>query len=293
MQEFTIRDIENLTGIKAHTLRIWEQRYNFFTPKRKESLHRVYNNEDLKQLLRISLLYHNGWKVSKIAALQPADIEEEVRNLFQGNSDYNYYINSLLEAALDFDEFKFMEVLNNTINLVGFEKCMVQVCYPYLIKLGHLWSTNNVIPAQEHFSSYLIQNKIISETEKLDQPASTPDIILICPQGEYHELPLLFINYMLRKNSRGTVYLGSNTSFEELEQVVSITGIKTIYIHLITNFTGLNLDEYMENICRKFSNSQVLLSGEGFRSLQRQFTNMKHLKSEKEIYNFFQEKVII
>ena len=98
---------------------------------------------------------------------------------------------------------------------------------------------------------------------------------------------------MLRKNSWGTIYLGANTSFEELEQVVSVTGIKKIYIHLITNFTGLQLDEYMENLCRKFSNTQVLLSGEGFRSLQRQFTNMKHLKSEKEIYNFFLEKQII
>ena len=94
MQEFSIRDIENLTGIKAHTLRIWEQRYNFFTPKRKESLHRVYNNEDLKHLLRISFLYHNGWKVSKIAALEQAAIEEEVRNYFPGGTDYNYYINT-------------------------------------------------------------------------------------------------------------------------------------------------------------------------------------------------------
>jgi MerR family transcriptional regulator, light-induced transcriptional regulator len=285
MQEFSIRDIENLTGIKAHTLRIWEQRYNFFTPKRRESLHRVYNNEDLKHLLRISLLYHNGWKVSKIAALEPKAIEETVRTIFPGHSDYNYYINSLLEAALDFDEFKFMEVFNNTIGLIGFEKCVVQVCYPYLVKLGHLWSTNNVIPAQEHFSSYLIQNKIISETERLEPQAREPEIILLCPKGEYHELPLLFINYMLRKNSWGTVYLGCNITNSELEKVVSVTRIKKIYIHLITNFTGLHLDEYLEAICKKFNTSEVLLSGEGFKSLQREFTNMKYLKTEKDIYN--------
>jgi MerR family transcriptional regulator, light-induced transcriptional regulator len=293
MQEFTIRDIENLTGIKAHTLRIWEQRYNFFTPKRKESLHRVYNNEDLKHLLRISLLYHNGWKVSKIAALQPAAIEEEVRNFFPGSSDYNYYINNLLEAALDFDEYNFIAALNNTISLIGFEKSIVQVCYPYLVKLGQLWSTNNVIPAQEHFSSYLIQNKIISETEKLDQPARKPEIILLCPKGEHHELPLLFINYMLRKNSWGTIYLGSNISSAELEEVVSATGITMIYIHMITNFTGMELEEYLETICKKFHNSQVLVSGEGFRYLKRQFTNMKHLISEQEIYNFFLQKAIV
>src|SRR5688572_17361008 len=283
MQEFTIRDIENLTGIKAHTLRIWEQRYNFFTPRRKESLHRVYNNEDLKHLLRISLLYHNGWKVSKIAALAPVAIEDEVRNFSAGTSDYNYYINQLMEAALDFDEYKFQAALKNTISLVGFEKCIVQVCYPYLVKLGQLWSTNNVIPAQEHFSSYLIQNKIISETDKLDQPGRKPEIILLCPKGEHHELPLLFINYMLRKNSWGTIYLGANINSGELEEVISATGITKIYIHMITNFTGMDLEEYLETICKKFYSSQVLISGEGFRNLQRQFTNVNYLKSEQEI----------
>jgi MerR family transcriptional regulator, light-induced transcriptional regulator len=290
MQEFTIRDIENLTGIKAHTLRIWEQRYNFFTPKRKESLHRVYNNDDLKHMLRIALLYHNGWKVSKIAALQPSAIEDEVKNILPGNNDFNFYINSLFEAALDFNEFNFTAALNHTIGSIGFEDCIVKVCYPYLVKLGHLWSTNNVIPAQEHFSSYLIQNRIISETEKLERVDGEPEIILLCPKGEYHELPLLFINYMLRKNGWVTIYLGSNITLSELEEVVLTTGIQKIYLHLITNFTGLNLDEYLESICKKFNHSQVFLSGEGFTFLQRQFTNVKHLKTEKEIYHFFQEK---
>src|SRR5881275_2161563 len=124
MQSFTIRDIENLTGIKAHTIRIWEQRYNFFKPKRKESQHRFYDNEDLKMMLRIAHLYHNGWKVSKIAALSQDRIIEEVRNAHVKAGDYSHFINKMIEAALDFDEPAFIEIMNDVIRKEGFENCI-------------------------------------------------------------------------------------------------------------------------------------------------------------------------
>src|SRR5215204_1774106 len=158
MQSFTIKDIENLTGIKAHTLRIWEQRYRFFTPKRKESLHRIYDNEDLKQLLRISFLYNSGWKISKIANLSSDEVQDLVKNAEVGKENYRVFVNHLIEAALDFNEYAFIEQLNRIIETTGFEKSITEICYPFLLKIGHLWSTNNVIPAQEHFSSYIIQN---------------------------------------------------------------------------------------------------------------------------------------
>src|SRR6478672_6586541 len=215
MQVFTIRDIENLTGIKAHTLRIWEQRYDLFTPRRKESQHRIYDNEDLKQLLRISFLYHSGWKVSKIAALSEGQITGLVNEATIGNINYRVFINQLIEAAIDFDEKRFITVVNQVTEKIGFEKCVVDLCYPFLVKIGLLWSTNNVIPAQEHFTSYIIQNKIIVETEKLEMGNTTPSIVLMSPKGEFHELPLLFINYLLKKSGWGTVYLGSNIQTDE------------------------------------------------------------------------------
>src|SRR4051812_33881111 len=113
MQTFTIRDIENLTGIKAHTLRIWEQRYSFFTPKRKDSQHRIYDNEDLKQLLRIAFLYHNGWKVSRIATLSPEQVAGIVRESAIGNENHALFISQLMEAAIDFDEYSFITILNS------------------------------------------------------------------------------------------------------------------------------------------------------------------------------------
>jgi MerR family transcriptional regulator, light-induced transcriptional regulator len=289
MQVFTIKDIENLTGVKAHTLRIWEQRYDMFTPKRKESKHRIYDNEDLKQLLRISFLYHSGWKVSKIAALSESQITELVNQATVGNMNYRVFINQLVEAALDFDENRFVMILNQVTEKIGFEKCMVDLCYPFLVKIGLLWSTNHVIPAQEHFTSYIIQNKIIVETEKLDLGNKLPSIILMGPKGEFHELPLLFINYLLKKSGWGTVYLGSNIQTGEVAEVVNRPGIHYIYIHTLTNFTGLDVDDYFESLCKTFTDKKIVASGEGIQKIQRSFVNLMVLKTDEHIYNFIRK----
>jgi MerR family transcriptional regulator, light-induced transcriptional regulator len=289
MQVFTIRDIENLTGIKAHTLRIWEQRYDLFTPRRKESQHRIYDNEDLKQLLRISFLYHSGMKVSKIAALSQGQITELVNQATVGNMNYRVFINQLIEAALDFDENRFIGILNQVTEKIGFENCVVDLCYPFLVKIGLLWSTNNVIPAQEHFTSYIIQNKIIVETEKLEVGNTLPSIVLMSPKGEFHELPLLFINYLLKKAGWATVYLGSNIQTMEAAEVVNRVGIHYLYIHTLTNFTGLDIDDYFESVCKSFSDKKIVASGEGIQKVQRSFVNLILLRTEEQIYDFIRK----
>ena len=292
MQNFTIRDIENLTGIKAHTLRIWEQRYNLFTPKRKESLHRIYDNEDLKQLLHISFLYNSGWKVSRIATLTQPEITDLVRQASVGNDNYKVFITQLIEAAIDFDEYAFVKVFDEIIARTGFETCIIEVCYPFLIKVGHLWSTNNVIPAQEHFSSYIIQNRIILETDKVNTQNKKPEIVLFCPQGEFHELPLLFINYLLRKNNWGTIYLGKNVKLDELDPIIQLPGINNIYLHVLTNFTGFEIDDYLETVCRKYPDKRIIASGESVQKSQRSFTNLSLLNTDWQIYDFINRKAI-
>lgn len=291
MQQFTIRDIENLTGIKAHTLRIWEQRYSFFTPKRKESQHRFYDNEDLKKLLRISFLYHNGLKVSRIASLSEDEIAEKVANAEISDAFISQYITRLVEAAIDFDANAFSAVLDSIITRTGFEKCIADVCYPYLQKIGMLWSTNKVIPAQEHFSSYIIQNRIISETEKLPVVNKKPEIILLCPKGEYHELPLLFINYLLKKNNWSTLYIGTNVDKDEILELSALSAVGYIYFHLITNFTGMQADDYLEEMCRSFPGKKIYASGEGIRQVQRDFVSLRLLKSDREVYAFINHAI--
>ena len=148
MNHFTIKDIENLCGIKAHTLRIWEQRYNkLFVPKRKQSQHRIYDNDDLKELLRISFLYHNGHKISKIAELNPEQIQQLVETFSITEDNHEVFIHQLIEAGVDFDEEKFEKIVNGLVLRVGLEKSIINVFYPFLQRIGLLWMTNNLIPA--------------------------------------------------------------------------------------------------------------------------------------------------
>ena len=288
MQNFSIRQIELLTGIKSHTLRIWEQRYDFFKAKRKESNLRFYTNEDLKKLLCISFLYHNGRKVSKIATLSDEEITAEAARIPLAETNYATAIQHLLKAALDFNEAAFVGTLNELIEKIGFETMVTDVCYPYMLRIGLLWDTNRIIPAQEHFSSYIIQNKIISETEKLSiTQQGDPEIMLFCPENEFHELPLLFINYLLRKQGWRVIYLGANIKLDDLKEAARIPGIRYLYLHLITNFTGLSIDDYFETLRKTFPDKIIVASGKGIEKSQRTFVN---LQRDEEIYQFIERR---
>lgn len=283
-----------MTGIKAHTLRIWEQRYNLFTPKRKESKHRYYDNDDLKALLQIAFLYHNGWKISRIAQLTPDAIIEAVTATEINSSNYKITVLKLLDAAINFNEKTFVELLNNLIEKVGLEACVTQVCYPFLQRVGLLWMTNNIIPAQEHFSSYLIQHKIIAETDKLPEAADNQEAIaLFTPDGEYHELPLLFINFLLRKNNWRTIYLGSDVKLQDLQKFDADTNISYLFLHVITNFSGWEIDDYLEKLCTAFPDKKIVASGSGVQQGQRSFLNLMPLKTDDAIYSFITRKTTL
>jgi MerR family transcriptional regulator, light-induced transcriptional regulator len=291
MQSFSIRQIELLTGIKSHTLRIWEQRYDFFKAPRKESNLRFYTNEDLKKLLCISFLYHNGWKVSRIAALSDEEVAAEVERIPLGKENYPTAIQHLLKAAIDFNEAGFTAVLSDLQPKIGFEALISEVCYPYLNRVGLLWDTSKIIPAQEHFSSYIIQARVISETEKLSPTQNgEPEIVLFCPEEEFHELPLLFINYLLRKHGWRVLYLGPNIRLKDLEEAARLPGISHLYLHLITNFTGISIDEYFETLRRAFPDKIIVASGRSLEQSQRNFVNLHLLRRDEDIYNFVEKR---
>lgn len=293
MEKFTIREIEQLCGIKAHTLRMWEQRYHLFTAKREKSKHRAYDTEDLKKLLRISFLYHNGWKVSKIAGLSHKEIIDEVRSIPINALNYKQFIAQLLEASVNFDEPAFVTILENLMEQGGMEDCIKEVCSPYLQRAGLLWTSNNLMPAQEHFSSYIIRHKIIIETEKLS--FSSPDskrIVLFTLTGEQHELPLLFINFLLKKWGWQTIYLGCNVKIESIKQVLKEQPVHYIYLHLLTNLTGFETDDYLEALCKTCLPVKIVASGSSIQKAQRSFVNFTPLTSDAAIYNFIKKKAI-
>jgi MerR family transcriptional regulator, light-induced transcriptional regulator len=287
MQKFSIRDIESMSGVKAHTLRIWEQRYDMFKAQRKQSQHRFYDNNDLKKLLRISFLYHNGWKISKIAGLSDDEMINQVVQSRIKKDSFIPYVLKLLEAAVDFNETKFKGLLQEVINNVGFETCIREVCYPFLHRVGLLWMTNNIIPSQEHFSSAIIQHMIIAETNKLPYPTYKDEsIVLFTPEGEYHEMPLLFIQYMMRKRGRNIIYLGINVKWQEVLSVFQLDEVKEIYLHLITNFTKLDVNDYLQQLCTSLPKKQIILSGIAAKEVSKSWDNLLVLKSDSEIDNY-------
>jgi DNA-binding transcriptional MerR regulator len=291
MYYFTIKDIETLSGIKAHTLRIWEQRYQLLTPKRKGSNHRLYTNEDLKKLLRISILYHQGWKISQIALLDTAQLLEETRKIDPAPTDYGYHIAQLMEPALDFDKETFLERMERVITAMGFEAGIVQVCYPLMKKIGQMWMTERLIPAQEHFCTYIIQHKIIAETDKLPPPQrEAPEILLFCPHGEYHDLALHFINYLLRKSGWTSVFLGTDVTLEFLKPFTMHQSLTHLFLHITVNFTGFGLDDYFERLCKAFPDKRIVASGAAIFTVQRAFTNLTLLKSDDEIHRFVKKE---
>lgn len=291
MQSFSIKQVELLTGIKSHTLRIWEQRYDFFKAPRKDSNLRFYTNEDLKKLLCISYLYHNGWKISRIASLSDSEIVQEVEKIPVSRENYPTAIQQMLKAAVDFNEADFLSILNELQEHIGFEKLIIQVCYPYLLRVGLLWDINRIIPAQEHFSSYIIQNRVISETEKLAlMQTGDPEIILFCPEEEYHELPLLFINYLLRKHGWRVLYLGANIRLADLAEVAKIPETRYLYLHLISNFTGISIDDYFEKLRKTFPDKIIVASGKGVEKSQRNFVNLHLLQRDEDIYRFIEKR---
>lgn len=289
MNHFTIRDIENLCGIKAHTLRIWEQRYKLFIAKRKESQHRIYNNDDLKELLRISFLYHNGYKISKIAALSTEQIQQLIEGFGVTEDNYEAFIHQLIEASVDFDKEKFERIVNRLVIQIGFEKCIIDIFYPFLQRIGLLWMTNNVIPAQEHFASHLIRKKIILATDGIEVGKNAATIIVFTPSGEIHELPLLVSNYFLRKYNNQTVYLGIDVTLDCLSHYLQYRPASYLFAHLITNINNVSMNNYIFTLCQKFPDKTIVLSGPASRYIEKRPSNLRILSSSDEMIAFAKE----
>ena len=290
MNHFTIRDIENLCGIKAHTIRIWEQRYALVAPKRKESQHRFYDNDDLKEFLRISFLYHNGFKISKIASLGAEEIQRIVANFSAKEENHESFVHQLIEAGMDFDKEKFEKIVSYLVLKIGFEKCIIEVLYPFLLRIGLLWMTNNIIPAQEHFTSNIIREKILLATNGLElEPTNESIIIVFAPFGEHHEIPLLTSNYFFRKNNIRTVYFGVNVTVESLINYLEVQPATHLFTHLTTNLTFERLMDYLLLLNNNFPGKKIVVSGPASMVIEKNIDNLLILNSLTDMIDFAKE----
>lgn len=263
MAVYSIRDLEKLSGIKAHTIRIWEQRYGVIAPKRTKTNIRYYQDDDLKFLLNVALLNKNGIKISKIARMTRHDVAEKVAAFSEVNFEHNTQLDALTISMIEMDEQKFDRIITASTQQIGFERTMLEVIYPFLDKLGVLWLTGSINPVQENFISYLIRQKIIVaiDKESIPQGKFAKKFIIYLPEGEKQELSLLFMHYILKSRCNQVLYLGQDISIGDLRDACKVHQPEFIFTMVSETFSKEPVQRYVDKLSETFPNCHVLLSG--------------------------------
>ncbi|MPR33618.1 MerR family transcriptional regulator [Salmonirosea aquatica] len=263
MSSYSIRDLEQLSGIKAHTLRIWEQRYNIIAPKRTDTNIRLYDDQDLKLVLNISLLKEHGYKISEISRMAPEEMNSEVVTISDRTLSYPDQIHALTIAMIDLDEDRFEKIISTNILQFGFENTMIHIIYPFLSRIGTLWVTGSVGPAQEHFISNLIRQKIIVaiDGQVVKQTPGSRKFLLFLPEGELHEMGLLFANYMIRARGHKVIYLGQSLPFNEIEFAYRLHQPDYIFTAITSVPAGNDVQPYVDKLATRFPSVTLLLTG--------------------------------
>ena len=249
--KFSIRDLENLSGIKAHTIRIWEKRYELLTPDRSETNIRTYDISQLQKLLNITLLYKNGMKISKIAKIPEGEIPVKVREIVAKSSVNNHAINSFKLSMMNFDLALFEKTYANLLSEKSFQEVFWEVFIPLLHELGMLWQTDTISPSHEHFLTNLIKQKIYTSTEKIqaEDPIKTDKVfVLFLPENEIHELGLLFLNYEMLIRGYQTIYLGPSMPVEYLTELIEFYD----NLYFLSYFTVVPTKEKLEKYIKDF-----------------------------------------
>lgn len=263
MAEYSIKDLERLTGIKAHTLRIWEKRHTIIEPKRTPTNIRYYSDDDLKKILNISILNNNGLKISTIADFSEEELNERVMSISQASDKSSNFIDQLTIAMIELDEGKFERILSTVSLKMGFERTVTGILYPFLDKIGILWQTGKINPAQEHFISNLIRQKLIVAIDGIPNHSNPklPSALFFLPENELHEIGLLFYCYLAKKIGYNVVYLGQSVPFNDLKSVVDIRDPKIIITSISSPIPVSSLKNYLDQLSENFSESEIFISG--------------------------------
>ena len=271
---FSIKDLENLTGIKAHTIRIWEKRYNLLSPNRSDTNIRNYSLLSFQKLLNISFLNNNGFKISKIAELDEEQIPIKVREIASRRKVEDHAINALKMAMINFDQVLFYSTYNNLLENKTFSEIFYSVFLPLLNEIGLLWQTNTITPAHEHFLTVHMKQKILLNTERLQLLEPKPvskTFVLYLADNEIHDIGLLFINYQLRGKGYHTIFLGESVPMESLTDLLDFFD----EITFVSYFTVYPLVQEIPDYIKKFNelllkkdNTKLFLLGKQLSDIQ-------------------------
>lgn len=260
MMRFQIRDLEEFSGVKAHTIRMWEKRYGLLRPERTDTNIRTYGMDELKAILNVAYLNQSGYKISRIASMSAAERDQLVREVARSKNEGGEVVNSLKLAMLSFDEVLFDAVTVKYRLAHGFSALVEQVFVPLLEHIGVLWQTNSICPAHEHFISCLIRQKILAAIDGLSVPAKhDPHVyVLYLPENELHELGLLYVNYLLRADGRRTIYLGQSVPGEDLDQVAALFNGPMVMVTLLMAFPQApDIPAYLQELRNRFPVERV------------------------------------
>ncbi|BCY27224.1 MerR family transcriptional regulator [Flavobacterium okayamense] len=287
---FSVKDLENLSGIKAHTIRIWEKRYDLFSPNRDENNIRSYNSNDLKRILNIAFLNNFGYKISKISKLSEQEIVSLTQKIYSEKTNASYAVSNMKLAMFNFDASLFQKTYDEIAQTKSFEEIFYEVFIPLLDEIGFLWQTETLKPIHEHFISSLIRQKLFSEIEQ--QQKNTFDdsevFVLFLPMHEIHELGIMFVNYLLLKRNKHVIYLGGSVPMEDLIEV------KKYYskVTFVSYFTVQPESEKLVDYLNQFKSEILTRESDRFCILGKQVFDFKSTIKDVYTYNGIQNLLL-
>ncbi len=287
---FSIKDLENLSGIKAHTIRIWEKRYNVLEPMRSDTNIRSYDIKNLQKLLNIVLLHNYGYKISKIGTLNQEQINKLANDIISEKSAKNHAISTFKMAMMNFDQSLFFNTYNQLLSEKSFREVFYTVFIPLMQEIGFLWQTETISPAHEHFISYLIKQKLLINTEKVQilEPTKTDKVfVLFLPLNEVHELGLMYLNYEILLKGYQTIYLGESIPTDSLLDLINSYEKISFVSYLTVEPNQEEIDNYMIDIQAKLienTNHELLLLGRMTQSI-----SSKVIKNNVHVFNSIEE----
>ncbi len=266
MANYSIKELSKVSGVQPHTIRIWEQRYGLFQPSRDKNNVRSYNDNQFRKLLNVCELMKTGMKISEISNLSTEQINLKIDHILDNTSKneprFDLIIDQLILSLSTFDEVLFDKIFSNSLLRFGIEETYLKVILPLLVKVGMLWCKQEIMPAQEHFLSNLIKQKLFALIDALPLKSNSKQTwVLYLDQEEEHEIGLLFGNYMLRNNGAKVVYLGSKVPFDNIIQVGHQVKATHFYSFFVKNRPNNEILEHLTILSLNFPNSKVVVSG--------------------------------
>ena len=288
---FSIKDLENLSGIKAHTIRIWEKRYNLLSPERTQTNIRLYSLLSLQKLLNITLLYENGLKISKIAQLKNEEIPLKVREIIDEKSIKNNMMNAFKLSMINFDQSLFYNTYNKLVVDLSFREIFKEYFIPLLQELGYLWQSNTISTTHEHFITNLVKQKVYTNTEKVHRSeyVNNKSFVLFLHENEIHELGILYLNYELNLRGYKSIFLGQSVPIENLEPLIASNDFVEFIAYVTVEPSKEKIDKYLQKFKKKILDKKdCRLSLLGF---QTQFVDLNTKPENVSVYRGFEDLI--